>query len=115
MVAAVSSLAVMGILNTARFETLEAVAKKRSTVANWIARAGIEHAIGLLLENPSLRGPLPVGQFPPGYPNTVSVEIRLSGQNITIVSNASVDGISKSQTVTFTTNELQQRIAAVPN
>lgn len=114
MVAAVSSLAVLGILNTARFETLEAQAKKRSTAATWIARAGVERGVALLLDNPNLRGPLPPIQFPPGNPNTVSVEISQNGQNISVVSTAIMDGVSKTQTVAFTTNQLQQRIASIP-
>jgi type II secretory pathway component PulK len=112
LVAAVSSLAVMGILNTARFETMESAAKQRSTAAYWAARAGIEFGVASLLDNPTLRGQLLPIQLPPGSSNVVTIDIQQAGQNITIASSATVAGLSKTQNVSFTTSQLRQRIAA---
>lgn len=114
LVAAVSSLALMGILNTVRFETMECTAKQRATAANWAARAGIEYGIASLLVDPTLRGPLLPIQLPTGSSNIVNVEIQQNGQNLSVMSTASVAGLSKAQSVTFTTSQLQQRIAATP-
>lgn len=114
LVAAVTSLAVLGILNTVRFETMEQSAKQRSTAADWAARAGIEFGIASLLDAPTLRGQLLPMQLPPGSSNVVSVEIQQIGQSISVVSSATVAGLSKTQNVTFTSSQLQQRIAATP-
>jgi hypothetical protein len=114
LVAAVSSLAVLGILNTARFETLEISAKQRTSAANWAANAGAERAVAMLLDNPNLRGSLPAIQLPAGSGNMINADIQANGQTITVTATASIGGITKTQQLVFTVNQLQQRIAKLP-
>ncbi len=113
VVAAISSVAVMGILNVARFETLEVSAKQRSTAATWAAHAGAERAVAMLLDNPALRGALPSIRIPAGSSTTTNVSISQSGQTITVIATASVGGIAKTQQLDFTVAQLQQRVASV--
>jgi type II secretory pathway component PulK len=114
-VAFVSSIAVLGILNTARFETLEQSAKQQSTTAKWAAKAGIEKAIGRLLDSPDLRGTLPRILIPQNSGFPVDTTIQQNGQSLTVTATATVGGISKSEQLTFTIAQLQQRISALPN
>jgi type II secretory pathway component PulK len=113
LVAVVSSVAVMGIMNTVRFETMEASAKQQSTAANWEAKAGVERGVAQLLVNKAFRGTMPKFQIP-GTKDTVTVTIRQQGQNITVSSVALANSLSTTQSITFTVNQLQQRIASVP-
>jgi hypothetical protein len=110
-VAAISSVALLGILNVARFETLEVSARQRSAAATWAANAGAERAVAMLLDNPNLRGTLPVVQIPLRSGNLVTSDIQVNGQTITVTATATVGGISKTQQLVFTSTELQQRIA----
>ncbi len=110
-VAAISSMAVLGILNTARFETLEVSAKQRSAAATWAANAGAERAVAMLLDTPNLRGTLPAIQIPSGSGSTVTSDIQASGQTITVTATATVGNITKTQQLVFTVTQLQQRIA----
>lgn len=114
LVAAISSTAVMGILNSARFETLEITARQRSLAASLAANAGAENAVASLLNNPNLRGTRPPIQVPATGGTTVSVDIQQSGQTITINAVATVGGISKSQQLVFTVSQLLQRVARIP-
>ena len=111
LVAAVSSMAVLGILNTARFETLEISAKQRTAAATWAANAGAERAVAMLLDDPNLRGNLPAIQIPARSGNTVITDIQVSGQTITVTATATIGGISKTQQLVFTVKQLLQRIA----
>lgn len=113
-VAAVSSLAVLGILHTARFETLEISAKQRTAAATWAANAGAERAVAMLLDNPTLVGALPVVQIPPGSGTSVTSNIQVSGPTITVTATATVGGISKTQQLAFSVSQLQQRIVSLP-
>ncbi len=110
-VAAISSMAVLGILNTARFETLEVSAKQRTAAATWAANAGAERAVAMLLDNPNLRGTLPAVQIPVGSGTMVTSDIQASGQTITVTATATVRGIAKTQQLVFTVTQLLQRIA----
>ncbi len=109
-VAAISSMAVLGILNIARFETLEVSAKQRAAGAIWAANAGAERAVAMLLDDPNLRGTLPAVQIPPRSGTMVTADIQASGQTITVTATATVGGISKTQQLVFTVTQLQQRI-----
>lgn len=110
-VAAISSMALLGILNIARFETLEVSAKQRSAAATWAANAGAERAVAMLLDNPNLQGTLPVVQIPASSGTNVASNIQVNGQTITVTATATVGGISQTQQLVFTTTQLQQRIA----
>jgi type II secretory pathway component PulK len=110
-VAAISSTALLGILNVARFETLEVSAKQRSAAAMWAATAGAERAVAMLLDNPNLQGTLPAVEIPARSGTRVASDIQVDGQTITVTATATVGGISKTHQLVFTNTQLQQRIA----
>ncbi len=112
MVAAVCSIAVLGIFETARFETLEVAARRNANEADWAAKGGVERTIAMLLDDPSLRGNLPPIVLAPHA--TVSSQIQQNGQQLTILATATVNGSARSQSIRFTTTQLQQRIASTP-
>jgi hypothetical protein len=114
-VAFVCSIAVLGILNTARFETLEQAAKQRGAIASWAAKAGVERAVGQLLDSPTLRGPLPRVFIPQTNGVPVDVTIQQSGQSLTVTATATQGNVSKSELLNFTVSQLQQRISALSN
>lgn len=114
-VAFVGSVAVLGILNTARFETLEQSAKQQSSTAKWAAKAGVERAIGLLLDSPNLRGTLPRILVPQNNGIPVDTTIQQNGQSLTVTATATVSGVVTSEQLTFTLTQLQQRIATATN
>ncbi len=114
-VAFLCSVAVLGILNTARFETLEQSAKQRGATASWAAKAGIERAVGLLLDSPNLRGTLPRILVPQTNGVAVDATIQQSGQSLTVTATATLGNVSKSEQLTFTVAQLQQRISALSN
>ena len=113
LVAAVSGMAVMAIMNIARFETLEVTAKQRTMAASMATIAGTERGVAMLLSNPNLRGALPTLVLPSGSNATVNINISQAGQNITVTANTSLGGISKTQQTTFTVTQLNQRIASI--
>jgi hypothetical protein len=114
-VAFLCSVAVLGILNTARFETLEQSAKQRGATAGWAAKAGIERAVGLLLDSPNLRGTLPRILVPQTNGVPVDATIQQNGQSLTVTATATLGNVSKSEQLTFTVAQLQQRISALSN
>ena len=114
-VAFLCSVAVLGILNTARFETLEQSAKQRGATASWAAKAGIERAVSLLLDSPNLRGTLPRIFVPQINGLPVDATIQQNGQSLTVTATATLGNVSKSEQLTFTVAQLQQRISALSN
>ncbi len=111
MVAAVTSVVVLAILQTASFETLELSAKRKSSAALWLARGANERALALLFDQPDLQGKLPAVELPSGSGNFVETEITRDGSRIQILSTASVDNLQQTAQIEFTSIQLQQRIA----
>jgi hypothetical protein len=114
-VALVCSVSVLSILNTARFETLEISAKQRATASQWAAKAGVERAVALLLDDPDLRGTVPSIQVPAGSNTNVTASISQNGQNLTISATANDGTYSRTEQMTMTISQLQTRIANLPN
>jgi type II secretory pathway component PulK len=114
VVATITGFAVLGILNTVRFETMEMTARKQSDSAAWAARAGVEYGIARLLDNPNLRGPLSPLSLPPASPNQIQVTIQQNGQNLTVMATATAGGLSETRQTDFTVGQLQQRISSLP-
>ncbi len=56
LVIAVTSTAVLTLFNMLRLQTAESAARRQLTVASSVTDAGIEHAIAILLDNPTFRG-----------------------------------------------------------
>ncbi len=87
LVAAVSSMAVLGILNTARFETLEANARQRTAIASAAAKGGVEYGVAMLMNNSTLRGTLAPIRIPVGTGPVVSVDIREASGRLTVAAS----------------------------
>lgn len=100
----------MGILNVARFETLEVSAKQKTAAASWAAKAGAEKALAMLLEKPTLLGSIETFKLPTNGGTVVDAEIQVKDKMIIIDAVASVGGISQTQQIVFSIDQLTKRI-----
>lgn len=110
---AVSSAIVVAIFNVQRVHVAEAAARRQLAVFDSLQLAACEHALAVLIDQPTFRGPL--GPFSsPAYPDrSYQFQISDSGAGIQVSAVLRADGQQNSSSTFVTHAAIDARRAAL--
>lgn len=113
LVIAVSSSIVLTLFNMLRLQTAEFRARRQLTVANLLVDAAREHAVSVLIDQPTFRGPIGPVSIPQQPGNQYYIEISDASGDMLLTVVGSADKSSTSGTYLITAAALAKRRAAI--
>lgn len=108
LVVGVSSSVVLTLFNIVRLQTAEATARRQLVVNQSLANGAFEHALAILLDQPTFTGTFNV-VLPVVAGQSYSVDIQQSGANVIISANLQAGGVVSFMSRTIALADLQQR------